>query len=91
MHLIAMAWIYVVLLMAAAQWLSPQGTWLGALATAALYGALPLALVLYIGAAPRRRRARRRREAAEIAASRLDPDGRGMPAGDAVAPVREEV
>lgn len=93
MHLIALGWIYVVLLMAAAEWMSPHGTGVGALAIMLLYGALPLALVLYIRAAAMRRRARRRGDAApaHAEASRLDPDGRSVPARDAVAPVREEV
>lgn len=93
MHLIAMAWIYVVLLMAAVEAASPDGTWLGALLTLLLYGVLPLGLVLYIGGASMRRAARQRRraEARATAASAVDPDGGGVPTGDPVAPVREEV
>jgi len=93
MHLIAMAWVYVVLLMAAAEVASPDGTWLGAAFTVLLYGVLPLGIVLYIGGGPMRRRARQRRDAEgrAAAASAIDPDGRGVPAGNPVAPEREEV
>ena len=83
MHLVAIAWIYVVLMMAVAEALSSQGSLLGAVITFVLYGVLPLSLVLYIMGTPARRRARR---AAESAA----PDDGGHATGDAVAPEREE-
>ena len=86
MHLVAIAWIYVVLMMAVAEALSSQGTVLGAVITFVLYGVLPLSVVLYIMGTPARRRARR---AAEAAASGA-PDGGGAAAGDAVAPERKE-
>jgi hypothetical protein len=85
MYLVAIAWIYVVLLMAVAEALAPTGSVLGAVFTFVLYGVLPLTIVLYILGTPVRKRALRR--AAESAAQ---PDGRGEPSGDAVAPVREE-
>jgi len=78
MHIVAIAWIYVVLMMAVAEALSSQGTVLGAVFTFLLYGVLPLSIVLYIIGTPARRRARR---AAESAA----PDGGGEAAGEAVA------
>lgn len=84
MHLVAIAWIYVVGTMAIAEALSTQGSLLGAVITFVLYGVLPLVIVLYILATPARRRARR---AAESAA----PDGGGHAPGDAVAPERKEV
>lgn len=84
MHLVAIAWIYVVGMMAIAEALSAQGSLLGAVVTFVLYGVLPLSIVLYILATPARRRARR---AAESAA----PDGGGHAAGGAVAPEREVV
>ena len=46
MYLIAIAWGYVVLMMAVVEAMSPQGTVLGALFTLLLYGALPLSIVL---------------------------------------------
>lgn len=87
MHIVAIAWIFVVVLMALAEATSPQGTVLGAGVTLLLYGALPLWVVMYLLGTPSRRAARQRREAGESAAQ---PDGGSVPAGDPVAPVREE-
>ncbi len=86
MYLIAIAWIYVVLLMALAEGLSGTGSWLGAVITLVLYGALPLGIVLYLFATPERRSARRRSAAAAASAARVaaDPDGSHHAAGDAV-------
>lgn len=64
LYLVTVAWLYVVLMMALAEAMSPQGTILGALITLMLYGVLPLGIVLYILATPQRRRARRAAEAA---------------------------
>jgi hypothetical protein len=90
MHLVALAWIYVVLMMALAEALSPLGTVLGAFVTFLLYGVLPLSIVLYILGAPARRSARRRAEARQNGPSAADPDGRGESAGAAVTPVGKE-
>ena len=88
MHLVLIAWGYVVVMMALAEAVSPNGTVLNALFTLLLYGALPLWILLYIMGTPARREARRRREAAEQA-SAADPDAGGEPAGDALAPERK--
>ncbi len=91
MYLVAIAWIYVVLMMAVAEALSPQGTLIGAFFTLLLYGALPLSIVLYIMATPGRRRALRAAESAADAAARSEaPDGSGHAAGDTVAAERKE-
>ena len=90
MLLIAVAWIYVVLMVAIVEATSPQGTLLGAFFTLLLYGVLPLGIVGYLFFSPARRRARRAAEARSAAASGLDPDRGRHPAGDAVAPEREE-
>lgn len=84
MHIVALAWIFIVVLMAAAEATSPQGSLLGAFFTLLLYGALPLSIVLYVMGAPLRR-ARARAEQASA-----DPDRGGVAAGDPVAPEREE-
>jgi hypothetical protein len=91
MHLVAIGWLYVVLMMALAEALSTQGSVLGAVITFVIYGVLPLGLVLYIGGAPARRRARRATEAAEaLDGLALAPDGGGHAAGDAIAAERKE-
>jgi hypothetical protein len=61
MHLVAIAWMYVVLMMTLAEATSTQGTWLGAVITFIFYGVLPLSIVLYVMATPARRRARQAR------------------------------
>ncbi len=92
MYLVAIAWLYVVLMMAVAEASGANGTVLGAVFTVLLYGVLPLSIVLYVLNTPHRKRARREAEAREAAASAaaLQPDGRDHAAGDAVAAKREE-
>jgi membrane protein implicated in regulation of membrane protease activity len=91
MYLVAIAWMFVVVLMAAAEAMSPIGSVLGALITLALYGVLPLSIVLYVMGTPLRRRARLAAEmqAAADAAS-AQPDGGGHAAGDTIAAERKE-
>ena len=87
MYLVAIAWAYVALMMAAAEAISPQGTLFGAFVTLLLYGALPLGLLLYILGTPGRKR---RRRAAELAA---EADARGHAAtgpAQGLTPEREE-
>jgi len=95
MHLVIIAWLYVALMMAVAEATNTTGTVLGAIITFVLYGALPVALVAYLGATPARRRARRARETAQARQPPAEPasaapDQRGEAAADAVAPVRKE-
>jgi hypothetical protein len=96
MYLVAIAWIYVVLMMAVAEAISPQGSVLGAFFTFVLYGLLPLAIVLYILGTPARRRALKAAEAAADAAraaapaASAAPDGSSHAAGDAIAAERKE-
>ena len=85
MYLVAIAWMYVVLMMSIVEALSPQGTVLGALFTFALYGALPLGIVMYILGTPMRRRAR-----IATSASAMAPDAGGHAPGQPVAPERKE-
>jgi len=95
MYLVAIGWLYVVLMMAVAEALSTQGSVLGAVITFVFYGLLPLAVVMYIMGTPTRRRARLAAEAAEAAAaaaaapSAAAPHGGGQAAGDAVAAERK--
>jgi len=99
MYLVAIGWMFVVVLMSAAEAMSPVGTVLGASFTLLLYGVLPLSLVLYVMATPARRRARRAAESEAASAHpsvhvsshpSAQPDGSGHAAGDAVAPERKE-
>jgi hypothetical protein len=68
MYLIVIAWAYVTLMMAVAEATSSQGTVLGALVTFALYGVLPMGILVYILGTPGRKRQIKAREAAEQAA-----------------------
>lgn len=105
-HLIVIGWLYVALMMAAAEATNTTGTVLGAIFTFLLYGLAPVALVVYLMGTPARRRAVRQRELeAQEAARRAAaeqarqpaattssdlPDQGGEAAADAVAPVRKE-
>jgi hypothetical protein len=97
MYLVAIAWIYVALMMAVAEATSINGTVVGAVFSFGLYGVMPLAIVIYVMATPQRRRMQRAKAHAEeaaaaaaLAASAHSPDGGDHPAGDAVAPERKE-
>ncbi len=94
MYIVPIAWLYVTLMMAAAEASSPNGTLLGALITLVLYGLLPIGIVVYIMGTPARNRAIKAREAAELAAARAAsgtaPDADRHAAADAVASVRKE-
>lgn len=95
MYLVAIAWIYVVLMMAVVEALSAQGTVLGALITFMLYGLLPMGIVLYVMGTPQRRRQRLKAEAeadalAAAAAASAANDGSDHAAADPVAAVRKE-
>lgn len=104
MWIVAIAWMYVTLMMALAEASSPQGSVLGAVITFVFYGLAPLALVMYLMGAPARRKALRAAEAAERAAQQADltaspphapdtsaqADAGSLPAGDAVTPERKE-
>jgi hypothetical protein len=65
MYLVAIAWIYVALMMAVAEATNSNGTVLGAIVTFVLYGLVPVSIVMYLLASPSRNRARKARERAE--------------------------
>ncbi len=92
MYLVAIAWIYVVLMMSVAEAGSRDGTVLGAAFTFLLYGVGPLAIVLYILGTPARRRRQSEREAAaeRVAASAQQPGAGDHAAGEALPAEREE-
>ena len=86
MYLVVIAWLYVAVMMSVAEATHPAGTMLGAVFTFVLYGAGPVALLIYLMGRPARRAARARREAAASGA----PDGSSEASADAVPPVRKE-
>lgn len=101
MWIVAIAWIYVALMMAMAEATNSQGSVLGAVITFVFYGLAPVALVMYLLGAPMRRKARLAAEAAELVqAQAQQPSGEDqesaqadagrLPAGDAVSTVRKE-
>ena len=94
MYLVAIAWVYVVGMMAVAEALSSQGSVLGAIVTFVFYGLLPLAVVMYLLATPARRRKQRALEvevASAAVVADVAPDGGGHAPGAAVAAERKEV
>jgi len=89
MWIVAIAWIYVALMMALAEATNPQGSYLGAIVTFLFYGVAPTALVMYLLGAPGRRRARRQAEA-EAATPSAQADASSLAARDAIASVGEK-
>jgi uncharacterized membrane protein len=70
MYLIAIAWMYVVVMMSVAEATAPNGTLLGAIVTFFLYGVLPCMILMYLMGTPLRRKAIRSKEKAELEAFR---------------------
>lgn len=83
MILVALAWMYVVLMVAVVEASANDGTFLGAFFTVALYGLLPMSIVLYLVLSPARRRARRQAESANAADA---ADAAGSAQATAIAP-----
>ena len=73
MYLVAIAWIYITLMMAVAEAFHPQGSLLGAFITFLFYGLAPLALVLYLLNTPGRRR--RLNKEMDTAVDQTQPNG----------------
>lgn len=93
MLLMAVAWMYVVLMVAVVEATSSTGTLLGALFSVVLYGVLPLGIVAYLFLSPARRRRRRAADTADVAepsVSPVDPDEGSHATGDSVSTVRKE-
>ena len=84
MYLVAIAWLYVAVMMAIAEATHSQGSLLGAVITLLLYGILPLALVLYVMGTPMRRRQRLLEEQREAQAA--NPDSVEVPEGGRQSP-----
>ena len=71
MYIVAIAWIYVALMMSVAEATNTNGTVLGGIVTFILYGILPTSIIIYIMGSPRRKKARLalEHEASELARS----------------------
>jgi hypothetical protein len=67
MYIVAIAWMYVALMMAVAEATNTNGTVLGAIVTFILYGLLPISLVVYLMRSPNRKRAIKAKEALDAA------------------------
>jgi membrane protein implicated in regulation of membrane protease activity len=103
MYLVAIAWMYVALMMGVAEATHSAGSVLGAIVTFVLYGLVPVSIVLYLLGAPSRNKARKARERAEWVAQQNamatatsdQPDAGGHAPGAAqpgsVAPVGEKL
>ena len=100
MYLVAIAWMYVVVMMSVAEATAPTGTVLGAVVTFVLYGILPCVILMYLMGTPMRNRAKQKREAAELAQLRAraaeveasaEPNTASEAPAELVAPVRKEV
>lgn len=92
MWIVAIAWMYVAVMMSVAEATAPNGTVLGAIVTLVFYGVLPTALVMYLISTPARRRAR---AAAQATATQPDgessqPDAGGLSTGHPVSSERIE-
>ncbi|HET8695803.1 MAG TPA: hypothetical protein VFM33_14110 [Aquabacterium sp.] len=92
MWIVAIAWMYVAVMMSVAEATAPNGTVLGACITFVFYGVLPAALVMYLISTPARRRARAAAQAAAIQrdAVSAQPDASGLPTGHPLPPERIE-
>lgn len=78
MHIVAIGWMFVVVLMSLAEATSPTGTVLGAVFTLLLYGALPVSIIVYVMNTPHRRRARQRLDAEDAARAAKAPEDKGQ-------------
>jgi hypothetical protein len=87
MWIVAIAWMYVALMMAVSEAVSPVGSVLGAIITLLFYGVLPTALVMYVLGTPQRRRARLARQTAEEAAEPATHNDPGAQASRTTAPL----
>ena len=100
MYLVAIAWMYVVVMMSVAEATAANGTVLGAMVTFVLYGILPCVILMYLMGTPMRNRARQKKDAAELAQLRAnaglpeasaEPDADREAPADTIPPVRKEV
>lgn len=86
MYLVIIGWLYVTLMMAAAEAFSSNGSLLGAIVTLFLYGLMPVALLLYFS------NRRSKKGASRLKAGAPDDCGHapGAAEPDSVTAVRKE-
>ena len=65
MYIVAIGWMFVVILMSVVEAVSSNGTVLGAFFTFLLYGLIPLGLVLYVLGTPLRAKQRQQQQQAK--------------------------
>jgi uncharacterized membrane protein len=84
MYIVVIAWLYVAIMMAAAEATHVNGSILSAIFTFIGYGLLPVGLVIYVMQSPARKKRRQTLEAAESAkqASKSPTDGSISDAND---------
>ncbi len=70
MYIVAIAWIYVALMMSVAEATNTNGTVLGGIVTFILYGILPTSIIIYILGAPRRKKVSLAREQEALAVAK---------------------
>lgn len=95
MYILAIGWLYVVLMAALAEATNPNGSILGAIVTFVCYGLMPVGLLIYILGRPDRKRRREQQPTASAAhPASAAPDAGGHATGAAepgsIAPVRKE-
>ncbi len=91
MYLVAIAWLYVALMMAVAEAISPQGTVFGGLITLVLYGVAPTALVMYLLGTPGRKARLKQQQLQEQQQALAQRDeGSHAPGSEPVAPEAEK-
>jgi len=65
LYIVAIGWMFVVVLMSVVEATAPNGTVLGAFFTFLLYGVIPLELVLYLLGTPLRAKQREEKQVQE--------------------------
>ena len=85
MYIVAIAWLYVTVLMAAT-----EETFLAGISTFFFYGLLPCSIVMYLMGAPGRRRALKAKEAEELAAAQAADSAEATSAEDPEKPSAEK-
>ena len=94
MYILAIGWLYVVLMASLVEATAVNGSIPGAIVTFVCYGLMPVGLLLYILGRPARRQRREQQHPAAPDQASVPPDAGGHATGaakaDSIAPVRKE-